>query len=222
MWRLLKSEIRYNRPVFWYIFVCALLAFLSLHFWPAIFGTTPGNANIGYLFVVYFYFYFVMAILTTPWAKEKRIRQLMLLSISPLQIGMANLLLFFSYWFFLFGLFVIWIHISQFFSWATPTIISIATMTGMAFTVRACMVLLSQFQDRKWRTISEGLVILIIGFLALAGVVHIFQQGADSDWFDRILSWMCQSPAGAGVWLLLGIGLSITALFYPRPESYVE
>ena len=222
MLHLLRAEIRYNRPVFWYIFVCALLAFLSLHFWRAMFGTTPGNANVGYLFVVYFYFYFVMAILTTPWGKEKRVRQLILLPVSPFQIGMANMLLFFSYWSFLFGLFIIWILISQFFSLATPTIISIVTMTGMAFTVRACIVLLGQYPDTKWRKISEGLVILIIGFLAMAGVVHIFQQEADSGWFDRILSWMCQSPAGAGAWLLLGIGLSIWTLFYPRLESYAE
>lgn len=222
MWRILKIEIKYNIFIFVNISIVSFLSFLGYHFFPAIFKDNPSNTNIGYQSLYLMYFLFAMSILSTPWAKEKRVRQFAQLPVSVRTIGISHLLLFLTYWIFIVGLFFVYTGISRYYSLAPPTLISLCSMTGVVFFIYAFFVFSNCIRGSIGRKFLEGFMILFLGFIALAGIIHTYQQNDNSSFIDRIISWIFQSKTSALILPLSGLGLSILLLLSLKHKSYVE
>ncbi len=220
MWRLLKAEIIYNTPVFWSILLTSLLGFLGLHFYPIIFRQTLANMNMGYIYLSLAYSFFVMALLATPWAKEKKPRQLVCLPVSVRRIGRAHLSLHVIYWLAILVLFFLWTGISEYFSMNHSMLIALLVLTGISFLVYSLIGFTSRFKESVGLNILQICLILLFGFVVAAGAVHTYQGKEDSHLIDNFLSWTFQSPISALVWLILGLGLSILILFLSRAKSY--
>jgi hypothetical protein len=168
------------------------------------------------------YFLFAMAILSTPWAKEKRVRQLAQLPVSVRTIGISHLLLFGTFWMYIVGLHLVYTGISQHYSLAPPTLISLCSMTGLVFFLYAFFVFSYWIRPSMVRKFFEGFTILFLGSIALSGIIHSYQQNENSNFFDSIISWIFQSEIGAVILPLSGLGLSILLLLSLRHRSYVE
>lgn len=220
MWRLLKAEVVYNTPVFWAILLTSLLGFLGLHFYPIIFRQTLANMNTGFIYLSLAYSFFVMALLATPWAKEKRPRQLVCLPVSVRRIGRAHLSLHVIYWLAILALFFLWTGISKYFSMNLSVLLALCVLTGDSFLVYSLIAFTSRFKESVGLNILQIGLILLFGFVVAAGAVHTYQGKQDSHLIDNFLSWTFQSPISALVWLILGLGLSILMISLSRAKSY--
>jgi hypothetical protein len=220
VWRLLKAEIVYNTPVFWSILLTSLLGFLGIHFYPIIFGQTLTNLDTGYIYLSLAYFFFVMALLATPWAKEKRLRQLVCLPVSARWIGRAHLSLHLIYWLIIIVLFFLWTGISEYFSMNLSVLLALGVLTGVSFFVYSLIAFTGRFRESVGLNILQIGLILLFGFVAVAGAVHTYQGKQNSHLIDDFLSWTFQSPISALVWLILGLGLSILMISLSRAKSY--
>jgi hypothetical protein len=220
VWRLLKAELLYNLPVFWSILLTSLLGFLGLHFYPIIFRQTLTNMNTGYIYLSLAYSFFVMALLATPWAKEKRPRQLVCLPVSVRRIGRAHLSLHMIYWLAILALLFLWTGISEYFSMKHSMLRALCVLTGISFLAYSLIAFTSRFKESVGMNILQIGLILLFGFVVVAGAVHTYQGKEDSHLIDNFLSWTFQSPISALVWLILGLGLSILILFLSRAKSY--
>jgi hypothetical protein len=220
VWRLLKAEIVYNTPVFWSILLTSLLGFLGLHFYPIIFRQTLANMNTGFIYLSLAYSFFVMALLATPWAKEKRPRQLVCLPVSVRRIGRAHLSLHVIYWLAILVLFFLWTGISKYFSMNLSVLLALCVLTGVSFLVYSLIAFTSRFKESVGLNILQIGLILLFGFVVAAGAVHTYQGKQDSHLIDNFLSWTFQSPISALVWLILGLGLSILMISLSRAKSY--
>lgn len=221
MWSILKTEIEYNRISLVYVFVVCVFGYLLLHFWPTLFGSVP-NKNVGYMSICYMYSNFVMAMLILPWTKEKRRRYLVVQPVSIRNINSAHLILFIIYWLEILVVFVIFVVLSPNYVLDSATGIALLSQTGVVFIVYAGSALLNYFPDSAWRKMAEIAVILIFGFLALAGIVHTYQGNEDVHVVDRLLSWIYRSATGSFILLTASAGLVLFFLFYPWRKSYVE
>jgi hypothetical protein len=163
-----------------------------------------------------------MSILSTPWGKEKRVRQLVQLPVSVRTIGISHLLLFITFWIYIVGLYFVYTGISRYYSLAPPTFISLCSMTGLVFFLYAFFVFSYWIRPSMVRKFFEGFTILFLGFIALAGIIHSYQHNENSNFFDFILSWIFQSETSALILPLSGLGLSILLLLSLRHKSYVE
>lgn len=220
MWRLLRAEIVYNMPVFSSILLTSLLGFLGLHFYPIIFRQTLANMNTGFIYLSLAYFFFVMALLATPWAKEKRPRQLVCLPVSVGRIGRAHLSLHAIYWLVILALFFLWIGISRYFSMNLSVLCALGVLTGVSFFVYSLIAFTSRFKESVGLNILQIGLILLFGFVVAAGTVHTYQGKQNSHLIDNFISWTFQSPMSALVWLILGLGLSILMISLSRAKSY--
>ncbi len=220
MWRLLKAEIVYNTPVFSSILLTSLVGFLGLHFYPMIFRQTLANMNTGFIYLSLAYFFFVMALLATPWAKEKRPRQLACLPVSIRRIGKVHLLLHLIYWLAILALFFLWIGISKYFSLGLSVFLALGVLTGVSFFVYSLIAFMSWFKESAGLNILQMGLILLFGFVVAAGTVHTYQGKQDSHLVDNLLSWTFRSPISALVWLILGLGSSILMISLSRAKSY--
>jgi hypothetical protein len=220
VWRLLKAEIVYNMPVFSSILLTSLVGFLGLHFYPMIFRQTPANMNTGFIYLSLAYFFFVMALLATPWAKEKRPRQLVCLPVSVRRIGRAHLSLHLVYWLAILALFFLWTGISKHFSVNLSVLVALGVLTGVSFFVYSLIAFTSRFKESVGLNILQIGLILLFGFVVAAGAVHTYQGKQDSHIIDNFLSWTFQSPISSLVWLILGLGLSILMISLSRAKSY--
>jgi hypothetical protein len=222
MWKFLKIEIKYNIFIFVNISIVSFLSFLGYHFFPAIFKGNLSNTNVGYQSLYLMYFLFAMSILSTPWAIEKRVRQLAQLPVSARTIGISHLLLFITFWMYIIGLYFVYTGISQYYSLAPPTLISLCSMTGLVFFLYAFFVFSKWIRASIFRKSLEGFIILFLGFIALAGIIHSYQHNENSNFFDIIITWIFQSKISALILPLSGLGLSILLLLSLRHRSYVE
>ena len=222
MWRLLKAEIAYNTQVFLFILLTSLLGFLGTHFWPVVSRKTLANINTGYVYLSLTYFYFLMAILVTSWAKEKRPRQLVCLPVPIRHIGAAHGLLHAIYWVLLAILFFVWVRISEYFVWDNTVFLAFCVLTGVSWLVFSIIVFTSRFQDSVAMGTIQIISILFFGTIAVAGIVHNYQGKGDNYFVDDFLSWIFQSPASAFLWMILGIASAVIVLSLPRLRSYVQ
>lgn len=220
MWRLLKAEIAYNSQVFLFILLTSILGFLGIHFWPVLFPQPLANTDTGYVYLSLMYSYFVMAVLVTPWAKEKRPRQLVCLPVSIHQISMAHGLLHGVYWILIVALFTLWSGISEYFSIDLSVLLAFGVLTGMSFLVYSVIAFVSRFQESVAKGAIQIIFILLIGTIAAAGIVHNYQGRGDFHVIDDFLSWSFQSPASALIWMVAGIGAAVIVLSLPRFKSY--
>lgn len=222
MWRLLKAEIAYNTQVFLFILLTSLVGFLGIHFWPVLNRQPLINTNTGYVYLASTYSYFIMAALVTPWAREKRLRQLVCLPLSVRQIGKAHGLLHLIYWTVIVALFFVWVWISEYFIWDRSVFLALCVLTGFSWIVYAIMAIANRFRDSVVRGAIQWTIILFFGTIAAAGIVHNYQGRGDRYLIDDFLSWIFQSPAFALIWLTIGIGSAVAVLFLSRIKSYAE
>ena len=222
MWRLCKAEIAYNAQVFLFILLTSLVGFFGIHFWPVLNREPLANMNTGYVYLALTYSYFVMAALVTPWAREKRRRQLVCLPLSVRQIEKAHGILHLIYWIAIVALFFAWVWISEFFIWDYSVFLALCVLTGFSWFVYAIMAVANRFRDSVARGVIQLILILFFGTIAAAGIVHNYQGRGDRHPVDDFLSWLFQSPAAALVWLAIGVGSAVGILFLPRFKSYVE
>jgi hypothetical protein len=222
MWRLLKVEIAYNGQVFLFILLTSLVGFFGIHFWPVLNRQPLANMNTGYVYLASTYSYFIMAALVTPWAKEKRARQLVCLPLSVRQIGKAHGLLHLIYWIVIVALFFVWVWISEYFIWDHSVFLALGVMTGISWVAYSILVFASRFRDSVARGVIQITLILFFGTIAAAGIVHNYQGKGDYHRIDEFLSWIFQSPASALIWMIVGIGSAVSVLSLPRLKSYVE
>ncbi len=222
MLRMLKAEIAYNTQVFLFILLTSLLGFLGLHFWPVFFRQTLANTNTGYVYLSLTYSYFVMAVLVTPWAKEKRPRKLVCLPVSVHQVGRAHGLLHLIYWVCIVALFFVWAWISKYFILDHSVFLALIVMTGISWCAYSIMAFASRFRDSVARGVIQIALILFFGTIAAAGIVHNYQGKGDYHPIDDCLSWIFQSQISALIWMIMGIGSAVLVLFLPRLKSYVE
>jgi hypothetical protein len=166
------------------------------------------------------YFNFVMAMLILPWAKEKRGRFLVSLPVSIQNINLAHLVLFVLYWLEILFLFLAFVTLSPHFNLDSATGMALIAQTGIVFIVYAIIAILNVFPDTAWRKMVEIAVLLLFGFMAVAGIVHSFQRLEDTHVVDRILSWAYQSMSGPTFLLFTGIGLVLLFLYFPWRKSY--
>jgi len=221
MWPILKAEIEYNRMINLYVMFVTVIGFLLLHFWPALFGLVS-NKNVGYMALCTMYFNFVLAVLTLPWAKEKRARHLISQPVSVRDIDLAHLALFILYWLEILVLFVIFVALSPYYFLDSATGIALLSQTGIVFIVYAGIAILNVFTDLAWRKTGEISIFLIFAFIAVAGIVHTHQGIEDAHTVDRILSWVYRSPTGPFILLFASVTLVLLFLFYPWRKAYVE
>ena len=222
MWRLLRSEIAYNTQVFLFISLTSLLGFLGVHFWPVFFPKTLINVNTGYVYLSLAYSYFIMATLVTPWAKEKRPRQLVCLPVSIRQIGAAHGLLHGIYWIFIVILYFVWVWISKYFVLNHSVWLALGVVTGFTWFVFSIIAFTSRFRNSSAMGAVQIIFILFFGSIIAAGIVHNYQNQGDSHFVDEFLSWVFQSPASALLWMILGFVSVVVVLSLPRPRSYVQ
>lgn len=219
MWPLFKTEVSYNRISIAYVFVVSAAGYLLVHFWPTLFSTPP-NRNVGYISICYMYFNFVMAMLILPWAKEKRRRFLAVLPGPIRNISLAHLALFILYWLEILVLFLIFVALSPNYILDSATGIALLTQSGIVFIVYACIAILNVFSDSAWRKMAEIAVLLLFGFIAVAGIVHSYQRVEEVHVVDRILSWVYRSSTGPFFLFFAGVGLVLFFLYYPWRKSY--
>ncbi len=222
MWRLLKAEIAYNAQGFLFIVLTSILGFLGLHFWPLVFPKQLTNMNTGYVYLSLTYSYFIMAIMVSSWAKEKRSRQFVCLPVSIRWIGAAHGLLHGIYWVFIVTLFFLWIWISKYFVWDNTVFLAICVLTGVSWFVFSIIAFTSRFGDSTLMGAAQIIFILFFGTIVVAGIVHNYQRQGDNHFVDVFLSWVFQSPASALLWMILGIGSAVVVLSLPRLRSYVR
>jgi hypothetical protein len=222
MWRLLKAEIAYNRQTFLLILLTSLLGFLGIHFWPELSRQTLSNTNPGYVYLSIAYSYFVMAILVTSWAKEKRPRQLVCLPVSIRGMGAAHGFLHLIYWIVILALFFLWVWISPYFVLNSSVFLALGVLTGISWLVFSIVAFTSRFRDSVAMGAIQLVFILFFGSIVVAGVVHNYQGQGDNHWVDNFLSWIFQSPASALIWMMLGFSSAVIVLCLPRLRSYVQ
>lgn len=221
MWLLLKAEIAYNMQTFLLILLTSLLGFLGIHFWPEVSRQKLANVNTGYVYLSLAYSYFVMAILVTSWAKEKRPRQLACLPVSVREIGAAHGILHLIYWIVIVALFFVWIWISPYFVLNSSVFLALGVLTGISWLVFSIIAVTSRFQDSVVMGAIQLISILFLGSIIVTGIVHNYQRQGDNHWVDSFLSWIFQSPASALICMMLGVGSAVIVLCLPRLKSYV-
>lgn len=222
MWSLLRAELAYNTQVFLFILLTSILGFLGIHFWPVVSRQTLANMNTGYVYLSLTYSFFVMAVLVTPWIKEKRPRQLVCLPVSIHQIGTAHGLLHGVYWVLIVALYFLWCGISEYFLMDSSILLALGVLTGMSFLAYSLLALGSRFQESVTKGAIQLVFILVIGTIAAAGIVHNYQGRGDFHLVDNFLSWSFQSPVSALIWMIVGIGSAAVVLSLPRTGSYVN
>lgn len=178
--------------------------------------------NTGYVYLSLTYFYFVMAVLVTPWAKEKRSRQLVCLPVSIRRIRGVHGLLHLIYWISIVMLFFVWVRISKYFVWDHSAVLALGVMTGISCCAYSTVAFASRFRDSIVGGVIQITLILFLGTIAVAGIVHNYQGKGDFRSIDDFLSWIFQSPIAALIWMIGGIGAAVSVLSLPRLKSYVE
>ncbi|MBN1223579.1 MAG: hypothetical protein JXB23_10035 [Candidatus Aminicenantes bacterium] len=221
MWHLLRTEIEYNAPVFFNIFISAVLGFLLLHFWPALFGAVS-NVNVGYISICTMYFYFAAVMLSLPWAKEKRRRLLFSLPCPVRKIRMAHLALFTLYWIAIIALYIFFSALSRYFILDAAAALALLSQTGIVFILYSCVEITGVLQDSLWRKAIEISLFAIFAALTAAGIVHAYQRQQDAHFIDRVLSWIYLSRTGPILLVCLSFSLVLFILIFPWRKSYVE
>ena len=235
MWRVLSSELLYNRYVVVYILVLSLLSFISVHFYTPIFGRPMTYTNAGIISAGHMFFFFIGTILVSAWWKEHTYRSYILLPIGVWKIGALRLGMFLIYWIALFCIYFMWSRISQHFTIDAKMISVLCTQTGFILIVFSVIFLWSDLREsigknqtilslpgRKTFGYGTLSIIAIVAFISLAGTVHTY-QGKCSSQFDRFLCWMYQSDTGPVISVILGLSFaSLTILTFGYRKSYVH
>ncbi|MGD9346653.1 MAG: hypothetical protein PVH84_12365 [Candidatus Aminicenantes bacterium] len=222
MWPLFRAEIQYNSPIFWYIVVCSVLGFLGIHFMPEITGEAPLNPNSGTIFLSLMVAYFMMSMLSNPWGKEKRTRQLLKLPVSLQQIKIAHFLVYILYWILLVFLYLLCTLVSEYFVLDASAFLMLCVQTGIAFFIFALFGFVSCFPDSAGRKSIEIFLLLLFLFISIAGIIHTYQAKGDTHFVDSVLSWMYQSKLSASLWLIFGLGLTVLVLRFAIRKSYAD
>jgi hypothetical protein len=199
-----------------------MLGFLAIHFWPVWTGKVPENQNSGSVFLSLMVAYFMMAMLSNPWGKEKRTRQFVRLPVSLLHVRMSHALLYVFYWVLLVSLFLIFTLVSESFFLDYPTFLILCVQTGIAFVFYSLFGFVLCFPDSVGRKSVEVFLLLFFVFISIAGVIHTYQAGGDSFFIDRVLYWLYRSKLSAALWLILGFGFVFLAVRYARRKSYAD
>ena len=220
MWSLLKAEIQYNTPIFWYIIICSVLGFFAIHLMPVITGEVPENQNSGSIFLSLMVAYFVMSMLANPWGKEKRTRQFIKLPVSLQHMRVAHFLVYVLFWIILVFFFVLFTLVSQYFIVDSSIFLMLCVQTGLVLFIYALSGFLGCFPDSIWRKSIEIMFLLVLLFIAIAGVIHTYQTAVDSHFVDSILSWIYRSKLSASLWLFFGLGLTIFVVLFGNRQSY--
>lgn len=133
MWKILISEIFYNRYIITFILFISAIHLILLHFWPEITGEIPSNRNIGYNQLNYMLINFLAIVLIYLSKFENRGRLHVLLPVRPKSLGINRLIIFTLYWIGLLLLFFLSTEISIYYLLDTKTLLAICTQTGMVF-----------------------------------------------------------------------------------------
>ena len=234
MWHLFKAEFVYNKRVLSSLFVLSLFSFCVLHYWPNLTGKTPPNTNTGYLYLSHITFYLIFAYLGVPHGKkEKRNYQIIHLPVSVWKFGLLRLGMYFVYWVLLVALFFMYSNVSKYFILDEPTFFTIGSQTGIVFMMLSLVFFWRDLKEsfskknlsyRKVVGIGIILISLLLGFIAIAGIVHNYQiQDRFGAQTIDIWNWIYQTQAGALIFVLAGLTLALvsTVTFFKR-KSYVE
>jgi hypothetical protein len=222
MWPLFRAEIQYNSPIFWYVVTCSVLGFLGIHFMPEITGDAPLNPNSGTIFLSLMVAYFIMSMLSNPWGKEKRTRQLLKLPVSLQQIKISHFLVYVLYWILLVFIYLLCTLVSKYFILDASAVLMLCVQTGIAFFIFALFGFVSCFPDSVGRKSIEIFLLLIFLFISIAGVIHTYQGKGDSHFVDSVLSWIYRSKLRASFWLIFGLGLTLLVLRFANRKSYAD
>jgi len=237
MWRLFISEFFYNKRILSFLIGVSFLNLIIIHNWPMLSGETPPNMNTGYLSISHVFFYFVMTILMMTWFnKETKERLFIRLPIAIIKIGILRLLIFVMYWLILLALLYCFTFMSNYYSIDQTAILSVISQTGIAF------ILFSLFffwQDIRGHFSGKNktshslkqkiigtiaiLLILTLGFVAMAGIVHNYKiQDKFGAYTIDIWRWIYKSHPGAILFLTIGLLMSVlTIMTFGKRESYV-
>ena len=222
MWPMLRSEIKYNIPILWYILICSALGFLAIHFWPVLTGEMPSNQKSGTIFLSLMVAYFIMTILSNPWGKERRTRQFIRLPVSLRQIRVSHFLLYVLYWIVLVFIYLCCVLLSRYFILDFPTLLLLCVQTGIAFAFYSLIGIVTCFPESIGRKVIEAFLLLLFVFISIAGVIHTYQAEGDSFFVDNVLSWLYQTELSAALWLVLGFGLALLVVRYAGRKSYAD
>ncbi len=237
MWRLFISEFFYNKRILTFLIGVSFFNLFIIHNWPMISGEKPPNMNTGYLSISHIFFYFVIAILMMTWFnKEKRDRHYIQLPINIIKIGMLRLFIFVTYWIILLALLYFFTFISKYYSIDQTTILSVISQTGIAFIIFSLFFFWQDIRDhfsgenktshslkRKIIGTINIVLILALGFVAMAGIVHNYkiQDKFGAATID-IWKWIYKSQPGAIVFLTIGLLMAfLTILTYWKRKSYI-
>jgi len=222
MWPLFRAEIQYNSPIFWSILICSVLGFLGIHFMPEITGEAPLDPNSGAIFLSLMVAYFIMSMLSNPWGKERRTRQLLKLPVSLQQIKNAHFLVYVVYWVLLVFLYLLGTLVSKYFVLDASAFLMLCVQTGMAFFIFALFGFVGSFPDSIGRKPIEIFLLSVFLFIAIAGVIHTYQAKSDTHFVDSVFSWMYRSKLSASLWPILGLGLTVLVLRLKTRKSYAD
>jgi len=237
MWKLFKSIVAYNWPTFLNLLAQSLVMFLFIHIYVLAAPDTISNKNIGYNSLHHMLIIFIVMIIATPWGKEKRIRQFLQLPASTTSVGLVHLSLFAIYWISIVMLFFLYCAVSVHYKIDKPTIFALCSQTGIAFILYSVVFAGQNFRKScsdKYRIsnipqnkiIVIPIVVLVVVFsvLAIAGIIHIYQNYAPSvQMKGNIFTWMYFSESGLIAFLMLGFLFSVlTVLSFSWRKSYVE
>ena len=237
MWRLFISEFFYYKRILSFLIGVSFLNLIIIHNWPMLSGETPPNMNTGYLSISHIFFYFVMTILMMTWFnKETKERLYIQLPIAIIKIGVLRLLIFVTYWIILLAFLYCFTFMSKYYSVDQTTILSVISQTGIAFIIFS---LFFFWQDIRGHISGKNkpshslkqkiigtiaiLLILILGFVAMAGIVHNYKiQDRFGAYTIDIWRWIYKSQLGAILFLTIGLLMSVsTIMTFGKRKSYI-
>lgn len=128
--KLLDAELAYRKEILWFILLssAAVLGILALHS-----RTLDYPRNVGYLFMLYMFFGFVITVFFNPWSREHRTRRMMTLPLSVRTVALVKLAAEIIYWFLMVALFVVYSFFLDAFVIDREVLYALLTQTGVIF-----------------------------------------------------------------------------------------
>jgi hypothetical protein len=226
MWRLLRTEITYNRALLAVLFVFDILflAVFALFGGEEIVKSQPGVMGLMWALSVIFSVFYMMDL-----ARTRRNRLLMAVPLPPAAISRARILIFLVFWGFLSAGF--WaVHLifhSALFEWETLN--AFLSLTGSVVFIHACYLLARDVKytltnRRVFRLAVGELISALIPLALMIVFVMVFVvKGAFTEKIGEAGSRLFSSLQGGVLFLALGLAAAaLDAAVFSRRRLYVE
>ncbi|MCP4220252.1 MAG: hypothetical protein GY765_36815 [bacterium] len=231
MWKLLKSEITYNKYIFILLFAIQCIAFLLMHLLPQHCpNTTPLLITLILDWLCITFFYYDGA--AGRKRKESRITRRALLPVKIRIVALERFLIPFLAWMVLIGLYIVFILVSGHFQMGLTEFMMLLSITGFAQLTTALFFLSNDLPVMLAGTISQWvansmrMVLLFVPMVLLYTFMVGWGQSLDGE-HDKFLAKVftrlsISSPTTAIIFIGLGAALTIMSIkTFEKRKSYI-